>query len=252
MREVSREAEIARAASRASCAASKRTGEDARSARRGAGAGRRAERPPELRDGPPCSGPRDHDAAATDREQHDGRAIQRRTRRCARSASAARRGESGWRRPRCRRRAPVAARAPRRAAGPGARAPHGRAALQRRDGQLPRRGARSGGARADGSHARFPDHPLAASAQLWIGEAYYQQRDYRQSLVEFKQCATAIRRASRWPTRCSSGLCHRALGDRAAARAAWEQVVREHPSSAAAGQARSLLGSRDSAARSGR
>ena len=49
-----------------------------------------------------------------------------------------------------------------------------------------------------------------------------------------------------------TGLCHRALGDGAAARTAWEQVVRDHPASAAAGQARSLLGIRDSAARSGR
>lgn len=49
-----------------------------------------------------------------------------------------------------------------------------------------------------------------------------------------------------------TGLCHRALGDGTAARTAWEQVVRDHSGSAAAGQARSLLGSRDSAARSGR
>ncbi len=49
-----------------------------------------------------------------------------------------------------------------------------------------------------------------------------------------------------------TGLCHRALGDGAAARTAWEQVVREQSGSPAAGQARSLLGTRESAARSGR
>lgn len=26
--------------------------------------------------------------------------------------------------------------------------------------------------------ARYPSHPLASSAQYWIGEAYYVQRDY--------------------------------------------------------------------------
>jgi tol-pal system protein YbgF len=101
--------------------------------------------------------------------------------------------------------------------------------------------------------ARFPDHALAPSAQLWIGEAYYQQRDYRQSLVELKRVLDGYPKSPQVADALlKSGLCHRALGDRAAARTAWEQVVREHSSSAAAGQARSLLGTRESASRSGR
>lgn len=101
--------------------------------------------------------------------------------------------------------------------------------------------------------ARFPDHALAPSAQLWIGEAYYQQRDYRQSLVELKRVLDGYPRSSQVADALlKTGLCHRALGDRALARTAWEQVVRDHASSAAAGQARSLLGTRESAARSGR
>ena len=101
--------------------------------------------------------------------------------------------------------------------------------------------------------ARFPDHALASSAQLWIGEAYYQQRDYRQSLVELKRVLDGYPKSPQVADALlKTGLCHRALGDGAAARTAWEQVVRDHSGSAAAGQARSLLGSRDSAARSGR
>ena len=101
--------------------------------------------------------------------------------------------------------------------------------------------------------ARFPDHALASSAQLWIGEAYYQQREYRQSLVELKRVRDGYPKSLQVADALlKTGLCHRALGDGAAARTAWEQVVREHPGSAAAGQARSLLDSRDSAARSGR
>ena len=101
--------------------------------------------------------------------------------------------------------------------------------------------------------ARFPDHNRAPAAQLWIGEAYYQQRDYRQSLVELKRVLDGYPKSPQVADALlKSGLCHRALGDRAAARTAWEQVVRHHSSSAAAGQARSLLGSRESAARSGR
>ena len=101
--------------------------------------------------------------------------------------------------------------------------------------------------------ARFPDHALAASAQLWIGEAYYQQRDYRQSLVELKRVLDGYPKSRQVADALlKTGLCHRALGDGAAARTAWEQVVREHSGSPAAGQARSLLGTRESAARSGR
>ncbi|HET6367551.1 MAG TPA: tetratricopeptide repeat protein [Pseudomonadales bacterium] len=101
--------------------------------------------------------------------------------------------------------------------------------------------------------ARFPDHALASSAQLWIGEAYYQQRDYRQSLVELKRMLDGYPKSPQVADALlKTGLCHRALGDGAAARTAWEQVARDHSGSAAAGQARSLLGSRDSAARSGR
>ena len=101
--------------------------------------------------------------------------------------------------------------------------------------------------------ARFPDHTLAASAQLGIGEAYYQQRDFRQSLVELKRVLDSYPRSRQVADALLKiGLCHRALGDGAAARTAWEQVVREHSGSPAAGQARSLLGTRESAARSGR
>jgi tol-pal system protein YbgF len=100
---------------------------------------------------------------------------------------------------------------------------------------------------------RFPDHALAASAQLWIGEAYYQQRDYRQSLVELRRVLDTYPKSPQVADALlKTGLCHRALGDRAAARTSWERVVREHSSSAAAGQARSLLGTQESAARSGR
>jgi tol-pal system protein YbgF len=95
---------------------------------------------------------------------------------------------------------------------------------------------------------RYPSHSLAPAAQLWIGEAYYQQHDYRQALIELKRVSEAYPRSPQIADALlKSGLCHRALGDRAAARAAWAQVVRDHPSSAAAGQARSLLGASASA-----
>jgi len=97
---------------------------------------------------------------------------------------------------------------------------------------------------------RYPSHGLAPAAQLWIGEAYYEQRDYQQALMELKRVSEAYPRSPQVADALlKSGLCQRALGDRSAATSAWEQVIREHPESAAARQARTLLGSRDSAAR---
>lgn len=101
--------------------------------------------------------------------------------------------------------------------------------------------------------ARFPTHSLAPAAQLWIGEAYYQQRDYRQALVELKRVAEGYPKSPQVADALlKTGLCHRGLGDRSSAGAAWEQVVRDYPASAAAGQARNLLGTRESAARAPR
>jgi len=34
---------------------------------------------------------------------------------------------------------------------------------------------------------KFPRHALASSAQYWIGEAYYRQRDFNQALAEFQK-----------------------------------------------------------------
>jgi tol-pal system protein YbgF len=96
----------------------------------------------------------------------------------------------------------------------------------------------------------YPSHSLAPAAQLWIGEAYYQQRDYHQALIELKRVSEAYPRSPQVADALlKSGLCQRALGDRVAATAAWEQVVHDYPASAAAGQAKTLLGSRESAAR---
>jgi tol-pal system protein YbgF len=97
---------------------------------------------------------------------------------------------------------------------------------------------------------RFPTHSLAPAAQLWIGEAYYQQRDYRQALVELKRVMDGYPKSPQVADALlKSGLCHRALGDRPSATGAWEQVVRDYPGSAAAGQARTLLSPRERAAR---
>ncbi|MDO8475418.1 MAG: tol-pal system protein YbgF [Candidatus Rokubacteria bacterium] len=92
---------------------------------------------------------------------------------------------------------------------------------------------------------QYPAHPQAAAAQNHIGEAYYRQRDYRQAMAEFQKTVDGYTQAAQVSEALLKiGLCHRALGDAARAKASWEQVVKQFPKSDAARQARTLLASR--------
>jgi tol-pal system protein YbgF len=89
---------------------------------------------------------------------------------------------------------------------------------------------------------KYPQHPLAGSAQLWIGEAYFTQHDYRQALVEYRKAVDAAAgapvAADAW---LKIGHAHAMLRDRASATSAWQRVVREYPGTEAATRARALL-----------
>ena len=91
---------------------------------------------------------------------------------------------------------------------------------------------------------KFPKHALAASAQYWIGEAYYRQRDFNQAVVELQKVSDLYPQSQPVPEALLKlGMCYRALHDLPRARETWEQVVRAHPRTDAATQARSLLAS---------
>jgi tol-pal system protein YbgF len=89
---------------------------------------------------------------------------------------------------------------------------------------------------------RYPRHPLVGRAQLWIGEAYFRQRDYRQALVEFRKAVDAAPdpsvAADGW---LKIGQAYGMLRERPAANQAWQHLVREYPDTDAAGRARMLL-----------
>jgi tol-pal system protein YbgF len=93
--------------------------------------------------------------------------------------------------------------------------------------------------------AQFPNHPQAAAAQNYIGEAFYRQRDYRQAAAEFQKTVDNYPQVAQVSEALLKiGLCRRALGDVAGARAAWEVVTKQFPKSDAARQARALLASK--------
>jgi tol-pal system protein YbgF len=89
---------------------------------------------------------------------------------------------------------------------------------------------------------QYPSHPQAAAAQNYIGEAFYRQRDFRQAAAEFQKTVDNYTQATPVSEALLKiGLCQRALGDAAAAKAAWEQVIKQFPKTDAARQARTLL-----------
>jgi tol-pal system protein YbgF len=89
---------------------------------------------------------------------------------------------------------------------------------------------------------QYPSHPQAAAAQNYICEAFYRQRDFRQAVAEFQKTVDNYTQATPVSEALLKiGLCQRALGDAAAAKAAWEQVIKQFPKTDAARQARTLL-----------
>jgi tol-pal system protein YbgF len=90
--------------------------------------------------------------------------------------------------------------------------------------------------------ARYPKHPLGGNAQYWIGEAYYLQRDYRQSIVEFEKVLEhGLTHQSVPEALYRIGLANRNLKNRARATEVWRRLVRDYPKSQAAGRAREML-----------
>jgi tol-pal system protein YbgF len=91
---------------------------------------------------------------------------------------------------------------------------------------------------------KFPKHSLASNAQYWIGEAYYRQRDFNQAVTEFQKVSDLYPQSAQVPeSLLKLGMCYRALHDLPRARETWEHVVKSHPRTEAATQARALLAS---------
>jgi tol-pal system protein YbgF len=98
--------------------------------------------------------------------------------------------------------------------------------------------------------AQYPTHPQAAVAQNHIGEAFYRQRDYKQAVAEYQKTVDGYTQAAQVAEALLKiGLCQRALGDGARAKATWEQLVKQFPKSDAARQARTLLAARPAGGR---
>jgi len=78
--------------------------------------------------------------------------------------------------------------------------------------------------------ADHPRHDYADNAQYWLGEAYYDQRQYKRALAEFELVATRFPKGNKVPdAMLKAAFCHEKLGDITRARRALARIVREHP-----------------------
>ncbi len=78
----------------------------------------------------------------------------------------------------------------------------------------------------------YPTAPDAAIAQFQIGESYYYKKDCKAAVVEYQKFVTDYPKSDRRPEGLYMlGVCYSDLGQRTNAQRAFEQVVKEHPSS---------------------
>ena len=89
---------------------------------------------------------------------------------------------------------------------------------------------------------QYPKSPLAASAQYWIGDSYYNLREYRQAIASQRLLLASFPGSNKVPDAMLNIASSQAeLGDTAAARKTLDELVARHPGSDAAEKARGRL-----------
>jgi tol-pal system protein YbgF len=91
---------------------------------------------------------------------------------------------------------------------------------------------------------------LADNAQYWLGETYYDQKDYPQAVREFRRVIEKYPQGNKVPDALLKvGFCHLAIGSVEVGRQTLEQLVRTYPQHEAASRASARLAElRDGAA----
>ena len=90
----------------------------------------------------------------------------------------------------------------------------------------------------------YPSSPLAPSAQYWIGNAYYAQRDFKNAIAAQQKLLTAWPDSSKAPdAMLNMASSQEASGDRSGARKTLEALLQKYPTSSAAASAKQRLAS---------
>lgn len=81
------------------------------------------------------------------------------------------------------------------------------------------------------------ENDYSDNAMYWTGVAFYEQREFDQAMIEFKK-VLAHPRTNKGPDAMHYlALCHQRKGEKDAARALWQDLIRKHPGSDAAQKA---------------
>ena len=79
---------------------------------------------------------------------------------------------------------------------------------------------------------RFPGHDFADNAQYWLGEAFYDQKDYKSALVEFRKVVDNHPQGNKVPDALLKvGYCYSQLAEVDKAKQVWQQVLQVYPKS---------------------
>jgi len=77
---------------------------------------------------------------------------------------------------------------------------------------------------------RYPRHDYADNAQYWLGEAFYDRKDYDKALSEFRRVVTRYPRGNKVPDALLKiGLTYTSLKQPAKARSTFKQIVTVYP-----------------------
>ena len=89
---------------------------------------------------------------------------------------------------------------------------------------------------------QYPNTELSGHAQFWIGETYYQKKDFEKAILEYEKAITKYPEGSKVPAALyKQGLAFLELGDRANARNLFKRVIDRYPRSEQAEMAKKKL-----------
>jgi tol-pal system protein YbgF len=89
---------------------------------------------------------------------------------------------------------------------------------------------------------QYPNTELSGHAQFWIGETYFQKKDYEKAILEYEKAITKYPEGSKVPAALyKQGLAFLELGDKANARNLFRRVIERFPRSEQAELAKKRL-----------
>ena len=88
----------------------------------------------------------------------------------------------------------------------------------------------------------YPAHDMAANAHYWLGETYYNEKNYDQAILEFQEVIKKFPGKEKVPAAVlKQGMAFKELGDVKSARYLYKKVIEDYPSSGEAKLAREKL-----------